>query len=137
MNRRIRKIIFALVVAALLGAVVWFALRAPHRIHVGTAVVSKTLCSGVFISGLDPDMLYAEAVKPIPGQSLLAKHLRIDVDRNTKQVSATWRHAFESRAVYREGFGCRLVHEDEPQGRWSGSSTAGAPRKGPPILRCK
>ncbi|MGA3055260.1 MAG: serine hydrolase [Candidatus Korobacteraceae bacterium] len=81
----------------------------------GTGVVSQILCSGVFVSGLDPDLLYAEAVKPIPGQTLLAKRLRYNVDKAARQITTTWAGAFKSSAVYRDGFGCMLLHGDEPK----------------------
>ena len=76
MSRQSRKtIVVLLVIAALIGASVWFCLKITPGIRVGTAVVSQTLCSGVFVSGLDPDQLYVETVRPIPGQDLLAKRL--------------------------------------------------------------
>ena len=96
-----------------LCACVWFLVRAARGIRVGTAVVSHTLCSGAFVSGLDPDLLYAEAVKPIPGQRVLSKRLRYDVDRAGRQVIVTWAGGFQSRAVYRDGFGCMILHGDE------------------------
>jgi CubicO group peptidase (beta-lactamase class C family) len=114
MTGKLRSIILIVAVVALAGVPVWF-LNGPARgIRVGTAVVSKTLCSGVFVSGLDPDLLYAEAIKPIPGQDLLAKHLQYAVDRTTRQVTTTWRGVFESRAIYRDGFGCMLVRGAVP-----------------------
>jgi CubicO group peptidase (beta-lactamase class C family) len=97
-------------------ATAWFVVRVAPGIQVGTAVVSKTLCSGVFVSGLDPDQLYAEALKPNPGQTRLSKGLRYQVDRRKKEVVATWAGRFESRAVYRDGFGCMLVRGSEPDG---------------------
>lgn len=68
------------------------------------------------MSGLDPDALYAEAVKPIPGQATLSKHLKYDVDRKSRQVIATWAGVVRSRAVYRDGLGCMVVHGEEPKG---------------------
>ena len=114
------------VIAALVGAGVWFWVKEAPGIRVGTAVVSQTLCSGVFVSGLDPDKLYAQAVEPIPGQDSLAKHLKIDVDRKGREVTARWAGIFASRAVYHEGFGCRLVHDDDAKyaQRWAGSEVA-------------
>ncbi len=100
-------------VAALLCVAFWFLHRTARGIRVGTAVVSKTLCTGVFISGLDPDQLYAEAIKPIPGQDVLAKHLQYRIDRTAREVTTSWAGHFASRAVYREGLGCMLVHGDE------------------------
>jgi len=109
-TRLFRKTILIGPAVVLVCAGGWFLHREGRGIQVGTAVVSKTLCSGVFVSGLDPDVLYAEAVKPIPGQKLLAKHLRYNVDKCARQVTTTWWRAFESRAVYHDGFGCMLVH---------------------------
>ncbi len=125
MTRRFPKIILLVVAAsALICVAVGFFLREIRGIRVGTAVVSKMLCSGVFVSGLDPDLLYAEAVKPIPGQTLLAKRLRYKVDRTARQVTATWAGAFQSRAVYHDGFGCILLHDDEPNNAGIGNSPA-------------
>jgi CubicO group peptidase (beta-lactamase class C family) len=127
MSGRQRALIFVLVVIAILvGAGVWFHFGPARGIRVGTAVVSKTLCTGVFVSGLDPDKLYAEAVKPIGGQDLLAKRLKIDVDRKAREVRATWAGMIESRAIYHEGFGCRLVHGDEAVDASSTNAAAGA-----------
>jgi CubicO group peptidase (beta-lactamase class C family) len=112
MARIFLRVVVPILVVLLLCVVAWF-LRGPARgIRVGTAVVSKTLCSGVFVSGLDPDLLYAQAIKPIPGQDELAKRLKYKVDRAARQVTATWLGGFESRAIYRDGFGCTLVHAD-------------------------
>lgn len=121
------SVVALVVIAALIGAGVWFWVKEAPGIRVGTAVVSQRLCSGVFVSGLDPDKLYAEAVKPIPGQDSLAKHLKIDVDRKGREVTTRWAGIFESRAVYHEGFGCRVVHGDDARyaQRWTGSEVVG------------
>jgi CubicO group peptidase (beta-lactamase class C family) len=126
MNRDARNGLKILLIGAavvLLVGVAWFWYGSARGIRVGTAVVSKTLCSGVFVSGLDPDLLYAEAIKPIPGQDQLAKRLKYNVDRTARQVTATWLGGFESRAIYRDGFGCTLVHGDLP-----GDLLPGAPK---------
>jgi CubicO group peptidase (beta-lactamase class C family) len=114
MTRRFRNTILIMGAGSVvLCPCVWFLVRAARGIRVGTAVVSHTLCSGTFVSGLDPDLLYAEAVKPIPGQRVLSKRLRYVVDRAGRQVIATWAGGFQSRAVYRDGFGCTILHGDE------------------------
>ena len=124
MTRQSRSGILVFVGLVLLGAAGWFVLRAGRGIRVGTAVVSKTLCSGVFVSGVDPDVLYAEAVKPIPGQTRLAKQLKYNVDRGARQVTASLVGRFRSRAVYREGYGCVLVHGDESKEAPSGGHSS-------------
>jgi hypothetical protein len=116
MTRRLRN---TLLVVAVGGAAVcvsaWFLARAARGIRVGTAVVSHTLCSGVFVSSLDPDLLYAQAIRPIPGQDTLAHRLRYTIDRENREVIVTWGGAFESRAVYRGEYGCMILHSDEPR----------------------
>lgn len=116
MTGRFRNTVLGLAaLLVVLCAGVWFLLRTADRIRVGTAVVSHTLCSGAFVSGVDPDLLYAEAVKPIPGQHGLAKRLKSVIDRQAREVTVTWAGVIQSRAIYREGFGCMLVHGDEPK----------------------
>ena len=70
--RRNLALFASAIVAMLLCAAVWFVPRATRGIRIGTGVVSHTLCSGVFVSGLDPDQLFAEALKPNPGLALLS-----------------------------------------------------------------
>jgi hypothetical protein len=118
MTRKFPMILAVAIGGALLCALIWFLHREARGIRVGTAVVSQTLCSGVFVSGLDPDALYTEAVKPNPGQTLLAKRLKYSVDRAAKEVTATWAGAFQSRSVYHEGFGCVLLHSDDSTVTW-------------------
>jgi len=123
-TRRVRSAIVIGVAGVLLCVCAWLLHRGANGIRVGTAVVSKTLCSGTFVSGVDPDVLYAEAVKPIPGQTLLAKHLRYSVDREKREVTASWRGVLESRAVYYDGFGCMLVHGRAPESVQVGTVSA-------------
>jgi CubicO group peptidase (beta-lactamase class C family) len=111
---------------AVLCTSAWFLFRTANRIRVGTAVVSHTLCSAAFVSGLDPDLVYAEAVKPIPGQAVLSRRLRYLVDRANREVTATWAGVIQSRAVYRHGFGCMLLHGDETRDAGTGKVPAGS-----------
>lgn len=93
---------------------IWFSARVNTEMQVATAVVSHTLCSGVFISHLDPEQLYADAILPDPGQAKLAKRLRFIIDRKSPQVTVNWAGHFESRAVYRNDLGCMIVQHGEP-----------------------
>lgn len=87
---------------------------ATQPLHVVTGLTSHVLCSETFVSGLDPQEVYAETIKPMPGIHLMSGGLRYDVDREHRQVTATLFGDFESRAVYRDGLGCLLVHGDAP-----------------------
>ena len=116
MRTRTRTVMVVLAAGAVLVLCAggWLFVHVGRGIRVGTGLVSQTLCSGVFVSGVDADQLYAEAIRPIPGQTRLAKRLHYEIDRTGRQVIATWAGAFESRSVYRDGFGCTLVRGAEP-----------------------
>ena len=87
----------------------------PGRsIQVASAGVSQTLCSGVFISGRDPDQTYREEKRPEGGMGWIDWALRYTVDRDKREVLTTVGGAFASRSVYREGMGCLLDHGDFP-----------------------
>jgi CubicO group peptidase (beta-lactamase class C family) len=125
MTRPLRIAILLAITAILFLAILLF--HESRGIRVGTAVVSKTLCSGVFVSNLDPDALYSEAVKPIPGQTLLARRLKYVVDRQSRQVTTTWAGHFQSRAIYRDGLGCILMHGDQPDQPIASTSASPSP----------
>lgn len=73
-----------------------------------TGLVSHQLCSAVFVSGLDPDQFYREAIGPMLSPAgFLFSHT---VDREHAQVTARVAGIAESQAVYRAPLGCVLVH---------------------------
>src|SRR5258705_7989515 len=51
-------------------------------------------------------------MEAMPGVGLIAWALRYNVDREAKQVTATLFGGGQSRAVYREGLGCYVSHND-------------------------
>ncbi|HEY7039021.1 MAG TPA: serine hydrolase [Methylomirabilota bacterium] len=75
-----------------------------------TGLVSHTLCSDTFVIGLDPERVAAETLPGMPGIRRLLPVLRHHVDRTRREVSASVAGLFASRAVYRPGMGCTLVH---------------------------
>jgi CubicO group peptidase (beta-lactamase class C family) len=83
-------------------------------LQVATGVVAGTLCSEVFVSGQDPDQVYAQALLPTPGLKLLAKRMHFTVDRAQKEVRVDWAGYFASRSVARGRAGCRLIPADAP-----------------------
>jgi len=105
--------IILLVTLALCGAVALTALRAHDAPRVATGFVVHTLCSAAFVSGVNPDQVYAETMDAMPGVGLIAWALDYKIDRAAKQVAATLLGGGQSRAVYREGLGCYVAHGDE------------------------
>jgi CubicO group peptidase (beta-lactamase class C family) len=88
--------------------------RASQDLHVATGLISHTLCSETFVSGEDPDLVYAESLKPRPGMSIIKWQTAYVVDRTNKEVSATFAGGFQSRAVFHDQLGCLLMQGDEP-----------------------
>jgi len=98
------------ILAAGVTAAGWYLTQA---IPIGTGYVAKYLCSGVFISGRDPDSVFREDVAPV---NPLAAVVSVNIDRPNKRVTADSFGLFRAAAVYREGCGCTLavgVSEDD------------------------
>ncbi len=114
-NRRWRTFVLILLVpAAAIVVAAWLAVRPDRALRVATGFTSYTLCAEVFVSGLDPEQVYAETLEPVPGIRWLGWALRYRVDVPHRQVRTTLAGAFQSRAVHRDGRGCLVVHGTEP-----------------------
>jgi len=94
--------------------VAWRAFHPERALHVASGLVSHTLGSGLFVSGLNPEQIYAEAIRPRQGMGLLTWALRYQVDPVQREVATTIFGRFPSRALYRDGLGCLLVNGVEP-----------------------
>ena len=112
-RRRIWVIVAVMVVP---GAIVWqvFHSRREFPPSAFTAFVSRTICSGTFVSGLTPNQVYADTIRPMRGVEQINWALRYGVDLSSHEVRASLGGLFESIAVFREELGCILVHGDAP-----------------------
>jgi CubicO group peptidase (beta-lactamase class C family) len=94
-----------IVLLAIAAAIYW---RPDRALRVASGLTAHSLCSAAFISGLDPQSTADELVKPmLPG--FVGPLLRYHVDRTLKTVDASVAGLVPLRAVFTEGFGCRLV----------------------------
>ncbi|WP_247505305.1 serine hydrolase [Bradyrhizobium sp. 1] len=109
MTRR-RKIVLLTItcIGLALGAA-----RARDVPKVATGFIADILCSETFVSGLDPRRNLTETTDAMPGVGLLTWAMDYQVDRARKDVTVTLFGIGRSHAVYREGLGCTLDH-DEP-----------------------
>jgi CubicO group peptidase (beta-lactamase class C family) len=76
-------------------------------------MAAHDLCSETFVAGLDPQQTFAESIAPRPGMRGLGWALRYDVDHAKREAIASLLGVIVSRAVYRESWGCVLVHGEE------------------------
>jgi CubicO group peptidase (beta-lactamase class C family) len=104
--------IILIVTATLCGALALTAVRAHDAPRVATGFIAHTLCSETFVSGLDPDRVLSESTAAMPGTGLLTWAMNYKVDRARKDVTVTLLGGAQSHAVYREGLGCYVAHDD-------------------------
>jgi CubicO group peptidase (beta-lactamase class C family) len=79
---------------------------------VATGYVSHQLCSATFVSKVEPEQFYREAIAPIlEPVSFLSGH---QVDREQAQVTASFAGVAEARAVDRGPLGCLVLHGEPP-----------------------
>src|SRR5262245_36221075 len=99
------------------GTTAIIVIRPSQAARVATGFISQTLCSAAFVARVDPDQVYDETVRQTPGLGLIEKVFGYRVDRTRREVVATALGAFESRAIFRQGVGCMLVHGQGPLSR--------------------
>jgi len=127
-----RKLIAGAVILAVpvtLGAI----FRPDRAVRVATGFVAQTACAKIFVSGLDPQTVFAETTDRA-GIRRLRWVLGYHLDRAGKTVDASAAELFGSRAVFHDGFGCVLVHgPSEPYLLKSDVDALKTP-KNPPLL---
>jgi CubicO group peptidase (beta-lactamase class C family) len=82
--------------------------------RVATGFVAHILCSAAFVSGVDPDEVYADTMDAMPGVGLIAWALVYRIERDRKEVTTTLLGGGRSRAVYRDGLGCLVENGQGP-----------------------
>ena len=97
----------AFVLAALAGLSIYF--RPDRAIRLATGAVAHLICSKTFVSGLDPQTVFAETLER-PGFRRLRHVLSFQIDRKASAVDASTLGRFRARALFREGFGCVEQH---------------------------
>ncbi len=121
----------AFVLAALAVSAAIF--RPDRAIRVATGFVSQTVCANIFVSGFDPQTVFAETTDRA-GIRRLRWVLGYHLDRTGKTVDASAAGLFGSRAAFHEGFGCVLLHgPNEPYLLKSDIDALRTP-KNPPLL---
>ena len=104
-----------------------------HAIRVATGYVAHNICVKTFVSGLDPQTVFAEA-SDRGGIRLLRHALGFQLDRTAKTVDASALGLFRSRATFHEGLGCVEQHGSKPPYLLRSDIVALKTPKSPPLL---
>ena len=121
----------ALVPAVMAALAVTF--RPDRAIRVATGFVANVVCAKIFVSGLDPQTVFAE-ITDHAGIRRLRWLLQYHLDRSANTVDASVAGLFASRVIFHEGVGCVQLHEgSEPYLPKSDVIALKTP-KSPPLL---
>jgi CubicO group peptidase (beta-lactamase class C family) len=83
--------------------------RPDRAIRVGTGGVAHIICSKTFVSGLDPQEVFAATLER-PGFRRLRYVLSFKIDRKAKTVEASVLGFYRNRASFHDGLGCVEQH---------------------------
>jgi CubicO group peptidase (beta-lactamase class C family) len=103
-----RRLILIFAATSALGALALVAARTRDVPTIATGFVANVLCSETFVSGFDPERVFAETMQAMPGTGLITWAMDYKVDRVRKDVAATLLGLSRSHAVYRQGLGCYI-----------------------------
>ena len=99
-----RKLIAGLLILAV-PAALGFVYRPDRAIRVATGLVAHNVCSKAFVSGLDPQTVFAETIDRA-GIRRLRWGLNYRLDRTGQTVDASLAGLFGSHAAFHDGLGC-------------------------------
>jgi CubicO group peptidase (beta-lactamase class C family) len=126
-----KSIVVGLGLAAMAAAAGIF--RPDRALRVATGYVAHNICSKTFVSGFDPQTVFAETIER-DGIRRLRLLLRYHLDHAAKIVDASVAGLLKSRAAFHEGFGCvMLLGSEQPYLLRSDIEALKTP-KAPPLL---
>jgi hypothetical protein len=103
MKKPYTRVIVGIVVVAL-GAAIAVLLYGFRLASIGTAYTAKILCSGIFVSQRNPESLLDNDLSA--DDLSILRNLDVQVDRGSREVTATLFGLAKRKAVYSEGRGC-------------------------------
>ena len=86
----------------IVGGVIWL----RPALQTAAGVTAHNLCAAAFTQHVDPDATFRELVRPMIGPAGPLARYRVDSGARAVEASAGLERA---RAVYTQGYGCRLV----------------------------
>ena len=95
--------VFLILFLAALGYGIWYAIQA---LPIVSAYGAKNLCSGVWVSGREPD----DVIEQELGTALSSLGTYTIDTRDSSATGSVWSF-FQVKSIYRKGLGCTLVNE--------------------------
>jgi CubicO group peptidase (beta-lactamase class C family) len=107
--------------------------RPDLAILTATAAVADAVCAKTFVSGLDPETVFAETLER-PGIRRLQHLMRYELNRTAGTVDVSVAGLLHARAAFHDGFGCVLMHGSAPPYLLKSDLEALKVPKAPPML---
>src|SRR6476619_3989054 len=120
-----------ILVAAAAGLVAQY--RPDRAIRVAAGYVAHSVCVKTFVSGFDPQTVFAETLDR-EGIRRLRHVLFYQLDRNARTVDVSALGLFRSHMTFHEGFGCVEQHGARPPYLLRSDIVALKTPKAPPVL---
>ena len=130
---RLRRLAL-LVLLLLLGASLYAGWRLVRLAPIGSAYAAKTLCSGVFVSGRQPEVVIAEDI--IADNTWLLRLVFPHVDLDNRRTSATFLGFARRDAQFRPGLGCTLAIDASVPPQPRGTHSDNLAVEGSPLPLC-
>jgi CubicO group peptidase (beta-lactamase class C family) len=123
--------VVVILVAAAVGLVAQY--RPDRAIRVAAGYVAHNICVKTFVSGFDPQTVFAETLDR-DGIRRLRHVLGYRLDRNARTVDVSALGLFRSHMTFHEGFGCVEQHGAKPPYMLKSDIVALMTPKTPPVL---
>lgn len=98
-----KKIIFSILIAASITAFLAFDFYLWRLLSASAGIEAKMLCSGIFIANRTPESVLDNDMHD------RVNYIRLQVDTNSQEVTATAFGVITKRAVFTKGIGCTLL----------------------------
>ena len=109
----LRRFVIGLLVFAALLVAGWLTYRPDRALRTATTTVAKMICAKTFVSGLEPQAVFAETMER-PGLRRLRAAMRYRVEPDLRMVEASLLGLHASRAAFHDGLGCVSSQGQKP-----------------------
>ena len=109
----LRRFSVGLLVFAALLVAGWLTYRPDRALRAATTTVAQIVCAKTFVTGLDPQTVFAETMER-PGLRRLRAVMRYRIEPDTHMVETSLLGLHVSRASFHDGLGCVSLSGQKP-----------------------